>query len=617
MGDELERVGRVFRWRAADGGEVVAFNLLGHYDSAAKLRSAEDLVERAHGLVERHEAELARVGLHDVLLCNGSDHLPIQPELPDLLPQARFEIASFDEYVAAALPTLRDLPVYTGELLGSREQNVLRGVNSARIYLKQANERAERRLLGAETAAAVAAMVGCAAFSSADFRFAWRELLRNQPHDSICGCSVDEVHEDMLERYARLERTVSVLERKALAALAGTTLPLEPADAQELYRQAPRSEVTVFNPLPWRRRRLIGRTLAELDGFQTATVELRRAPRRETLENDFYRVEAGGDGTLTVADLRNGARYDGLHYLEDEPDLGDLYNFCPAPGTTPRRSDGATGRVLDGCLELANPEFGARTLVRLFEERIEFDTEIDNRERDHRLRVIFAAPNAGETVRAEGQFAVIERRVASLAPRVEWVEPPDPTQHTLGAVAFGDLARFTKGLPEYEARDGALALTLLRCVGVISRGAGEIATRPLRAGPAIATPGGQCLGRHRFSYAVRLDASSLSDGALLQAAHDFRFDFLVGPPGRPAPTPLALAGDPVACSCLKGAEDGDGVILRLYNPGRDAARIEIETTAALARTRLDESGEQPLAESKLVLAPGEIATLRLRRTLSP
>ena len=30
---------------------------------------------------------------------------------------------------------------------------------------------------------------------------AWRHLLENQPHDSICGCSVDGVHEEMRQRY--------------------------------------------------------------------------------------------------------------------------------------------------------------------------------------------------------------------------------------------------------------------------------------------------------------------------------------------------------------------------------------------------------------------------------
>jgi mannosylglycerate hydrolase len=668
LGDELERLGRVFRWRAPDGSEVAAFNLLGHYDSVAALRSPEDLAERVERLVERHRDELARVGLRDVLLCNGSDHLPVQPELPELLrrcekllPGARFELASFDDYVAAALPTPRRLPVYEGELLGSREHNVLRGVNSARIYLKQANERAERRLLAAQTAAALAALAGRLEYPAADFRFAWRELLRNHPHDSICGCSVDEVHEDMMERYTRLERTISVLERKAVAALAGGALPLDAREAGELYRPGPRAAQTVLNPLPWRRRRLLELELppelsrarglvgevggeelpvekagrralvaVELDGLAAATLTLRKGDpgtprrRRRAIANELYRVEAARDGSLTVTDLRTGERHRGLHRLEDERDLGDLYTFCPDPKAAPWRSDArdveVRSRILSAGpfvseLELAlRGPHRIRTRVRLVAgiDRIEFETELDNRARDHRLRAVFPAPDAGDTVRAEGQFAVVHRPVAPPPPRVDWAEPPDPTQHTLGAVALGDLALFTKGLPEYEARGRELALTLLRCVGMLSRGRGELSTRPGAAGPRTPTPGGQCQGRHRFSYALRFGATALDHAELLRAAHDYRCDFLLGPVGAPPPPPVVLAGDPIAFSCLKGAEDGDGVVLRLYNPSGRRARVRIEGPDDVSRLRLDETQERSLARRTIVLRAGEIATLRLR-----
>ena len=30
---------------------------------------------------------------------------------------------------------------------------------------------------------------------------AWKHLLENHPHDSICGCSIDQVHQDMIYRF--------------------------------------------------------------------------------------------------------------------------------------------------------------------------------------------------------------------------------------------------------------------------------------------------------------------------------------------------------------------------------------------------------------------------------
>jgi alpha-mannosidase len=611
VGDEVERVGRVFRWEAPDGSSVLAYNLLGHYDNAAHLRSRADLRARADALVDRYARDLERAGVQAVLLLNGSDHLPIQPELPDLLPSRAFRIASLDEYVAAAVPARA--PRHRGELVGGREQNVLRGVDSARMYVKQANERAERRLLAAETAAALAALAGREAFPAADFRFAWRELLRNHPHDSICGCSVDEVHADMLERYARLERTVAVLARKAAAALAGGGLALEARDALELYRPQRRRSVVLWNTLPFARRRAAGGTVVDLPGFGGARVTLRAARRRpedaNAIENDCYRVTARANGTLDVRDKRSGDVHRGLLRFEDEPDAGDLYTFCPAPG--PRwRSDAPRGdrsaRVLRtgdvSELELRSGR-RIRTLVRLVDgvDRIEFETHVENRHRDHRLRVAFSGAKA--PVRAESAFAVVERR--PVAPRVRWHEPAAATQHTGGAVAAGGLALFTKGLPEIELRGGELLLTLLRCVGRIAQPPG-LATRPGGAGPPTPTPGGQCLGRHRFEFAVRF--GELSEVELLRASQDYRFDFLEVPAGEPVPPPLALDGD-LVFAALKGAEDGDGVVLRVFNPGRRTATLR--ASLPLERCRLDETR----AGGSARVRPGEIATFRLRGTM--
>jgi alpha-mannosidase len=173
-----------------------------------------------------------------------------------------------------------------------------------------------------------------------------------------------------------------------------------------------------------------------------------------------------------------------------------------------------------------------------------------------------------------------------------------PTAHTLGAVALGPLVLLTKGLPEYEAGPEGLRLTLLRCVGMISRPAG-MPTRPVAAGPDIATPDGQCRGRHVLEYALRLDGDRLSNAALVRASQDYRTDFLRGDPFE---SPLELGGD-VVFSCLKAAEDGDALVLRVFNPNSQPEEMTLSLPAR--RIRLDE--EEPV-DGGLELAPGEIAT---------
>ena len=552
MGDEIDDLGVVFRWRAGPE-EVVACQMLPHYDNFARLTWYDDAEERVRGIVERFGELLHGAGQDEIVLANGSDHLPVEPELPEILSDlgrtlgAGFRIGRYDEYAPAA----KGLPVHAGELVGSRLQNILRGVNSARIYLKQANERAEQRLLSIETAAALR---HDAAYAAADLRLAWRDLLRNHPHDSICGCSCDEVHRDMLIRYEQLDRTLDFVEREALGV--GGAL---------------------VNTLPYRRRRLVDGEVYELDGFSGGRPE----PSRSR------------------GPLINYDRIAELIAFEDEPDVGDLYTFCPGGKV---RTAELIGRRGGGGLVLEHELPGLRieTTIRCPKglDRFELTTVVENEAEDHRLRVLIRSEGGANEVRAESQFAVVHRTFAPPPPRTDWVEPPVPTAHTLGAVALGPLILLTKGIPEYEASRAGLRLTLLRCVGTISRPA-RLPTRPLAAGPEIATPDGQCRGRHVFEYSLRFDGDELSNAALLRASQDYRTDFLSGDPFEP---PLALDGD-VVFSCFKQAEDGSGLVLRVFNPNPGPELPTLNVPAR--RIRLDEA---EAADGGLELAPGEIAT---------
>jgi alpha-mannosidase len=152
---------------------------------------------------------------------------------------------------------------------------------------------------------------------------------------------------------------------------------------------------------------------------------------------------------------------------------------------------------------------------------------------------------------------------------------------------------------------------MLRCVGVISRPTGTLSTRPLAAGPGVATPEGQCLGRHKLEYAIRFDADQLDDIELLRASQDYCCPFLVVPSGVEFEPPLELDGD-VVYSCLKGAEDSTGLIARVFNPSPHAATARVIGPVTVDRVRLDETGGTPMPSRVVQVDPGEIATLRLR-----
>src|SRR5205823_7825671 len=103
----------------------------------------------------------------------------------------------------AHLPASR-LFVHQGEFRTSRDMHLLPGVLSARMWIKQANHAAETLLeRWVEPAEAIYWALlersgegdwarDLAIESAAPLRdTAWKYLLQNQPHDSICGCSID------------------------------------------------------------------------------------------------------------------------------------------------------------------------------------------------------------------------------------------------------------------------------------------------------------------------------------------------------------------------------------------------------------------------------------------
>src|SRR4029078_13633502 len=90
---------------------------------------------------------------------------------------APFRIGRYYEHA----PAPDGLPVHEGELVGRRLQNVLRGGDYSLICCKQANERAERRLLSIETAAALRTLREDAPYPDADLRLPRGRGARKHP----------------------------------------------------------------------------------------------------------------------------------------------------------------------------------------------------------------------------------------------------------------------------------------------------------------------------------------------------------------------------------------------------------------------------------------------------
>ncbi len=112
----------------------------------------------------------------------------------------------------------KSLKLVTGERRSAqydrRSGNMYGYTTSARMYLKQKNFDAERWLqFYAETFNSLAGIIGLN-INDRYLGIAWNYLIQNSAHDSIGGCSLDEIHEDMMFRYKQaIEISKGVFER--------------------------------------------------------------------------------------------------------------------------------------------------------------------------------------------------------------------------------------------------------------------------------------------------------------------------------------------------------------------------------------------------------------------
>jgi alpha-mannosidase len=236
------------------------------------------------------------------------------------------------------------------------------------------------------------------------------------------------------------------------------------------------------------------------------------------------------------------------------------------------------------------------------ERFVRVTTSFENRSRDHRLRAWFPLPTTAGTSRAECAFAVVERGLEAEGGPSERALATFPSRRFVSA---GGLTVAHEGLLEYEVVDGgrALALTLLRATGVISRGPMPARAEP--AGPSLPVAGAQMLGPVVVRYAVQVgddDPYALVDNAFLPLA-------VVTAPGggRLPPSGSALVVEGAEVSAVTRGRGG--LEVRVFNPTPAPTTVRLEGRSGCL---VDLRG-RPVApfSDTFELGPWRIASARL------
>jgi alpha-mannosidase len=718
-----------FLWRSPDGSEVLASLMAYWYNNAQRFPSdTDEAVAYAEDIRDRMKA-ISHV--EHLLLMNGVDHLEAQPDLSGILARVnerlgkdRLEHSTLPKYVDGVRKSIArnriSLDTVVGELREDRRGSILAGTLSTRIYLKQANERCQTALEKyAEPASAFAYILG-RGYPDGFLRYAWKLLMQNHPHDSICGCSIDQVHREMMPRFDQVEQVAEEMTGRALEAVAervategdsvlvfnmlnwkrtdrvtaridfpvGKPTRLAPTIDESLLFESIRildeqgCEVPiaiissniigkqVLDPHELPMAMMVKRFVIEFVaedvppcGYRTYRIEKTdRPPATDSaiasdlywdnaLASDLLRLSIAPNGSITLERLADEGSdvpcevYGNLGIFEDTGDVGDEYlhikpvnnstvtTLCASPTVTvlDRGPVSTTLKIESSIRVPIDADSGASERSSQMIEcpitsyititrgvpRVDVRTVVENRAKDHRLRVLFPTGLSGGTVHAESQFDVVDRssgvpaewaNASPFSPQRSWVDVSSDQQ---------GLCVINKGLPEYEVYSDegrTIALSLLRCVGTLSGGH--------EAPAAQATPEAQCLGSHTFEYSVYPHPGNWESAQVWKQAHQHNVPLTALQTGAhdgdlPATYSFVETSHAeLVVSAIKKAEDSGMLVVRFYNTtakeiGDAWVRVDGAKSAKLLNLNEEPIGDVAFRNgaASLFVGPKKIVTL--------
>ncbi|CCJ33207.1 alpha-mannosidase [Caloramator australicus] len=335
------------------------------------------------------------------LFLNGSDHLYPQGNLPELLEKVKEEVkdieilqSSVDDYIEDVKKNIKfeALLKIKGELRDANSSQVNPSVYSTRYLIKQMNKNCEIQLEKYCEPLNALGYIFDIKYPKNLIKKAWKELIKNNAHDSICGCSSDETMKDVEHRYKHSFEISRRLTEMAMGNIADL-IDMKNFEDEDMA-------LVVFNPLNWGRRDVveaciefpIGKDVKDITiydgedevdyeiidifervklnefknkskekqrvicfkvrfiaenipplGYKTYKIkpkvlrEKRRYVQKSMqyifqrfIENEFYKIEVNSDGTLNIFDKKNCNYYERMHLFQDRSDAGNEYEYSPA-----------------------------------------------------------------------------------------------------------------------------------------------------------------------------------------------------------------------------------------------------------------------------------------------
>ena len=271
-------------WKSPDGSQVFLAYLRDSYSNGANLPVTNNELF-AQQIAIAGNSLSAHSAVKDHLIMLGTDHMEPSPYTSRAIAHANEQLedtqvihSTIPNYIQKVLSQIESLqegiPTIHGELRACDRSHLLPGILSTRMWIKQRNHHsqnllekwaepfsvfAEHLLEKTKGSYTFAEMIGSDRIQNVApiLRQAWWLLMENHPHDSICGCSIDQVHDEMKPRFDQVDQIGEEIIRQALQTLVHNI---------NTQRDDAFSDIVIFNPLGSMQRGLVEVELNLPDG---------------------------------------------------------------------------------------------------------------------------------------------------------------------------------------------------------------------------------------------------------------------------------------------------------------------------------------------------------------
>ncbi|MDZ7702943.1 MAG: glycoside hydrolase family 38 C-terminal domain-containing protein [Trueperaceae bacterium] len=618
----------LFWWEGLDGSRVLSHsfdNPKGFYNASPDADTLRDTWNSYRG--KRHHPEsLLTIGYGDG---GGGPTEAMLRRVRDLGDMPALPRVGFDR-VQALFRRLQqssrnhDLPVWVGELY----LELHRGTLTSQGRTKRLHRQAERRLLRNEVAASMVSLLGLAKVGSLEPL--WRLLLRQQFHDILPGSSIREVYERAESELAdviaqsdeRLEPHLGALDQRfATRGDTNGVLVLNPELSARPLRI--RLEPSPHNDMPEQlgaQRTADGWIVCSDSSVAGLSVNVLHnlpppaglAVDRRRLENRYLRVELAANGSIErIFDKQAerevlAGRGNQLWAYVDKPREWDAWDI----DADYRDQGEELTDLADVDVSERGPHRVALTLTRRFRHstvrqqlrlwansaRLEFVTDLDWHDRHYLLKTHFPLNVRSDTATFETAFGVVRRAThRNTSFEAARFEVAGHRFADLSEPGYG-VALLNDGRYGYHARGNDLGLSLLRAPTYPDPYADE--------------------GEQRIVYALLPHSGDWLSGGVLHEAEDLN-NPLVARAVRSA-QPLSwqavkMTGLQLGLGCLKPSEEGDGLILRAYEPQGARGTVGLELPRGWQVAEEVDGLERPLGEPRFDFGPFQLRSWRLRQ----